>query len=93
MRFHSFSTRARLDKANGTHANQVMLTRSSGHGFTLAGMLSDMDQWLTGIKGDSGTDAQFEDLQSIFRTGVCDWSVPWAGQQGIAGTWESFDPK
>ncbi|MFJ1551317.1 DUF6351 family protein [Streptomyces sp. NPDC088246] len=175
MRFHSFSTRARLDKANGTHANQVMLTRSSGHGFTLAGMLSDMDQWLTGIKGDSGNDApiekivrhqpqgltdacwtrgigakkiaepqvegidntecntlypvwtsprmvagadvandivkcrkrpvvrsdyrvpvndgQFEDLKAIFRSGVCDWSQPGAGQQGLAGTWLSFDPK
>lgn len=55
MRFHSFSTRARLDKANGTHANQVMLTRSSGHGFTLAGMVSDMDQWLTGIKETPAT--------------------------------------
>ncbi|MFE6664926.1 DUF6351 family protein [Streptomyces sp. NPDC057697] len=173
MRFHSFSTRARLDKANGTHANQVMLTRSDGHGFTLAGMLSDMDHWLTGIKGDSSDDApiekivrhqpqgltdacwtrgtgakkiaepqvegidntqcntlypvwtsprmvagadvandiikcrkrpvtrsdyqvpvsdgQFEDLKAIFRDGVCDWSIPGAGQQGLAGTWLSFD--
>ncbi|MCX4850494.1 DUF6351 family protein [Streptomyces sp. NBC_00893] len=173
MRFHSFSTRARLDKANGTHANQVMLTRSSGHGFTLAGMLSDMDRWLTGIKADSGNDAPIEkivrnkpqgltdacwtrgigakkieepqvegidntecntlypvwtsprmvagadvandvvkcrkrpvvgsdyrvpvtegelkDLQAIFRDGVCDWSIPGAGQQGLAGTWLSFD--
>lgn len=175
MRFHSFSTRARLDKANGTHANQVMLTRSNGHGFTLAGMLSDMDQWLTGIKGDSSndapiekivrhqpqgltdacwtrgvgakkiaepqvegidntecntlypvwtsprmvagadvandiikcrkrpvvrsdylvpvTDGQFTDLKAIFRDGVCDWSQPGAGQQGLAGTWLSFDRK
>ncbi|MGW4229975.1 DUF6351 family protein [Streptomyces sp. NPDC004980] len=172
MRFHSFSTRARLDKANGTHANQVMLTRSSGHGFTLAGMVSDMDQWLTGIKADSGddapiekivrhrpqgltdacwtrgigakkisepqvegidntecntlypvwtsprmvagadvandivkcrkrpltrtdyrvpvTDGQFEDLKAVFGSGVCDWSQPGAGQQGLAGTWLSF---
>lgn len=175
MRFHSFSTRARLDKANGTHANQVMLTRANGHGFTLAGMLSDMDQWLTGIKGDSGadapiekivrhqpqgltdacwtrgigakkitepqvegidntecntlypvwtsprmvagadvandivkcrkrpvirsdyrgpvTDGQFNDLKAIFRDGVCDWSKPGVGQQGLAGTWLSFDRK
>lgn len=173
MRFQSFSTRARLDKANGTHANQVMLTRSSGHGFTLAGMLADMDQWLTGIKGDAADDApidkivrhqpqgltdacwtrgigakkiaepqvegidntdcntlypvwtsprmvagadvandivkcrkrpvvrsdyevpvsdgQFEELKAVFRTGVCDWSQPGAGQQGLAGTWLSFD--
>ncbi|ROQ59144.1 hypothetical protein EDD93_6527 [Streptomyces sp. 840.1] len=175
MRFQSFSTRARLDKANGTHANQVMLTRSNGHGFTLAGMLSDMDHWLTGIEADSGndapiekivrhrpqgltdacwtrgvgakkiaepqiegidntecntlypvwtsprmvagadvandivkcrkrpvvrsdylvpvTDSQFTELKAIFRDGVCDWSQPGAGQQGLAGTWLSFDPK
>ncbi|WNI30838.1 DUF6351 family protein [Streptomyces sp. ITFR-6] len=173
MRFQSFSTRARLDKANGTHANQVMLTRADGHGFTLAGMVADMDHWLTGIKGDSGddapiekivrhrpegladacwtrgtgakkitepqvegigttecntlypvwtsprmvagadvandivkcrkrpvdrsdyqvpvTDAQLDDLKAVFRDGVCDWSTPGAGQQGLAGTWLSFD--
>ncbi|MEE1738301.1 DUF6351 family protein [Streptomyces sp. BE147] len=173
MRFHSFSTRARLDKANGTHANQVMLTRSSGHGFTLAGMVADMDQWLTAIKGDPGTDApiekiarnrpqgltdacwtrgigakkisepqvegigntecntlypvwtsprmvagadvandivkcrkrpvvrtdyqvpvtdaQLKELTGIFPYGVCDWSVPGAGQQAPMGTWLSFD--
>ncbi|MFI8436986.1 DUF6351 family protein [Streptomyces sp. NPDC079020] len=173
MRFHSFSTRARLDKANGTHANQVMLTRSSGHGFTLAGMVADMDKWLTGIKGDPGadapiekivrnrpqglndacwtrgigatkisepqvegigntecntlypvwtsprmvagadvandivkcrkrpvvstdyqvpvTDAQLKELTGIFPYGVCDWSVPGAGQQAPMGTWLSFD--
>ncbi|MFD4945654.1 DUF6351 family protein [Streptomyces sp. NPDC058409] len=72
MRFHSFSTRARLDKANGTHANQVMLTRSNGHGFTLAGMVSDMDQWLTGIKGDSGNDAPIEKIVRNRPQGLTD---------------------
>ncbi|RII17673.1 hypothetical protein DSC45_12295 [Streptomyces sp. YIM 130001] len=171
MRFHSFSTRARLDKANGTHANQVMITHD-GRGFTTAGMLADMDAWLTGIKGDSGdgapidkivrnkpadltdacwtrgddpkkitepqvegidntecntiypvwtsprmvagadvandivvcrkrpvdrsdyqvpvTDSQFAALKKIFRGGVCDWSKRGVGQQGLAGTWQSF---
>ncbi|MFH9684831.1 DUF6351 family protein [Streptomyces sp. NPDC017413] len=142
--------------------------------FTLAGMLSDMDRWLTGIKGDPGgdapiekivrhrpqgltdacwtrgigakkieepqveginntecntlypvwtsprmvagadvandivkcrkrpvirgdyqvqvTDRQFAELQATFPTGVCDWSQPGAGQQGLAGTWLDFDP-
>ncbi|HEY9327493.1 MAG TPA: DUF6351 family protein [Streptomyces sp.] len=174
MRFHSFTTRARLDKANGTHANQVMLTRADGHGFTLAGMVADMDRWLTAIKADAGdgapidkiarnrpsgltdacwtrgigaqkieepqvegigntacntlypvwtsprmvagadvandivkcrkrpvtpedydvplTDGQLGALKVIFPYGVCDWSVPGAGQQGLAGTWLSFGP-
>ena len=57
MRFHSFSTRARLDKANGTHANQVMLVdERDGRGFTLAGLVADMDRWLTGIKGDDSAE-------------------------------------
>ncbi|WP_233521869.1 DUF6351 family protein [Streptomyces triticagri] len=171
MRFHSFSTRARLDKANGTHANQVMITRD-GKGFTTAGMIADMDSWLTGIKGDPGkgapidkivrnkpaglddacwtreeepkkitepqvagigttecntlypvwtsprmvagadvandivvcqkrpvrrsdyevpvTGSQFTSLKKIFRGGVCDWSRRGVGQQGLAGTWQSF---
>ncbi|MGW2183696.1 DUF6351 family protein [Streptomyces sp. NPDC001732] len=72
MRFHSFSTRARLDKANGTHANQIMLTRSSGHGFTLAGMLSDMDQWLSGIKADSGDETPIEKIVRNKPQGLTD---------------------
>lgn len=39
------------------------------------------------------TDGQFKDLKAIFRDGVCDWSKPGAGQQGLAGTWLSFDRK
>ncbi|GAA2067077.1 DUF6351 family protein [Streptomyces albiaxialis] len=62
MRFHSFSTRARLDKANGTHANQVMLVRERGRGFSLARLVTGMDRWLTGIKGDESGDPPIEKI-------------------------------
>jgi hypothetical protein len=29
-------------------------------------------------------------LRAIFPAGVCDWSAPGIGQQGLAGTWQSF---
>ncbi|HEV7933465.1 MAG TPA: DUF6351 family protein, partial [Actinomadura sp.] len=28
-------------------------------------------------------------LRTIFPGGVCDWSAPGIGQQGLAGTWQS----
>lgn len=65
-------TRARLDKANGTHANQVMLTRSSGHGFTLAGMVSGMDRWLTAIKGDAGAGEPIDKIVRNRPAGLTD---------------------
>ena len=33
---------------------------------------------------------QWARLQSVFPTGVCDWSKPGVEQQGLAGTWQLF---
>lgn len=58
MRFHSFATRERLQKANGTYANQVMLVEDNRYGgFSLSSpvlmeALTRMDQWLTAIAAD-----------------------------------------
>ncbi|MBC6468560.1 hypothetical protein HKK74_24130 [Actinomadura alba] len=58
MRFHSFATRERLEKANGTYANQVMLVEDDRHGGfsltspVLAHALTQMDQWLTALAAD-----------------------------------------
>ncbi|MEU8355479.1 DUF6351 family protein [Nonomuraea sp. NPDC048882] len=58
MRFHSFATRERLLKANGTYANQVMLVEDNRYGgFSLSSpvlmeALTRMDQWLTAIAAD-----------------------------------------
>ncbi|TCP02128.1 DUF6351 family protein [Rubrivivax gelatinosus] len=35
--------------------------------------------------------AQWQRLRGIFRGGVCDWTQPGVQQQGLAGTWLSFD--
>ena len=37
------------------------------------------------------TPAQWARLQTIFPTGVCDWSKPGYEQQDLEGTWLSFD--
>ncbi|NBE95923.1 hypothetical protein FE391_12285 [Nonomuraea sp. KC401] len=58
MRFHSFSTRERLRKANGTHANQVMIVEDNRYGGfslnspVLLDALTQMDRWLTAIGAD-----------------------------------------
>ncbi|MEU6721616.1 DUF6351 family protein [Nonomuraea sp. NPDC046802] len=181
MRFQSFATRERLQKANGTYANQVMLAENNRYGgFSLASpvladALTQMDRWLTAITTDGRpggaldkvvrnkprelTDAcwtrdaeprkivepqvaangtttcdtlypvwtsprlvagasmandivkcrlrsidpaaygtpltadQLSRLRKVFRGGVCDWSAPGIGQQGLAGTWQSFSSK
>ncbi|MFG3254909.1 DUF6351 family protein [Streptomyces sp. NPDC048172] len=72
LRFHSFSTRARLDKANGTHANQVMLVRKDGRGFSLADLVADMDRWLTGIKGDDSADTPIRKIVRHKPEGLTD---------------------
>ena len=65
-RFHSFSLRQRLLKANGTFDNQVMLVEDGRAGTTglfgdaspvLSHALTQMDQWLTGIAGDPSSDS------------------------------------
>jgi hypothetical protein len=37
------------------------------------------------------TPAQWSQLQSTFPAGVCDWTKPGVEQQGLIGTWISFD--
>jgi len=56
MRFHSFSTRERLLKANGRADNQVMLVEDFRHGFfstssaVLRDALDQMDRWLVALQ-------------------------------------------
>src|SRR5262249_27816062 len=59
--FHTYAARARLDQANGTHANQVIWTWQGGPGLfqnitpapdvSLAAFLL-MDRWLASIEAD-----------------------------------------
>jgi hypothetical protein len=69
LRFHSFSTRARLEKANGHSDNMVMLLQDKRYGdFDLASpvltqALAQMDQWLTTVSRDSSNDAPIAKLR------------------------------
>jgi hypothetical protein len=58
VRYHSFSMRERLDKANGHHANHVMVVEDNRFGLysnaspLLQRMILTMDRWITAIKAD-----------------------------------------
>ena len=58
LRYHSFSMRERLIKANGNADNQVMLVEDFRYGYyssdspLLMGALADMDKWLTNVAAD-----------------------------------------
>ncbi len=63
-RYHSFSMRERLQKANGRADNHVMLVEDDRHGLyssaspVLAGALRQMDQWLENLAADTSSDPQ-----------------------------------
>jgi hypothetical protein len=58
VRYHSFSLRERLDKANGRHDNQVMVIEDNRYGLysndspLLQRMILTMDRWITAIRND-----------------------------------------
>ena len=59
VRYHSFSLRKRLDKANGRHDNQVMVVNDNRFGLystanpLLREAILKMDRWITAIKADT----------------------------------------
>ena len=69
LRFHSFSTRARLEKANGHSDNMIMLVQDKRYGDfdtaspVLLQALAQMDQWLTNLSKDSSGDAPIAKLR------------------------------
>jgi hypothetical protein len=68
LRYQSFSTRERLQKANGYTDNQVMLTDDRRWGDSmkapvLRNALSQMDQWLTKIADDTSSDSKLVKLR------------------------------
>ena len=68
LRYHSFSTRERLQKANGYTDNQVMLTDDRRWGDSLKAPvlrngLAQMDQWLTKIAEDTSKDSKLTKLR------------------------------
>jgi hypothetical protein len=177
QRYHSFSMRERLVKANGSAANHVMVVEDFRYGYyssaspLLMKALNDMDKWITAIQADANSGSAFEKvvrnkpstlvegcntrdaqptfiaetqqmesgkcaaiypspgapryeagasiaadiikctlkpiaatdykvtftaeqnakLTKVFPTGVCNWAVAGVEQQGLRGTWLSFN--
>lgn len=66
QRYHSFSMRERLVKANGSAANHVMVVEDFRYGYyssaspLLMKSLNEMDKWITAIQSDSGTGSAFD---------------------------------
>ena len=69
LRFQSFTTHARLQKANGYADNRVMLLQDRRYGDfdttspVLAGALAQMDQWLTKLAQDTSNDSPIAKLR------------------------------
>lgn len=68
VRYHTFSMRARLDKANGTSANQVSLLEDARYGLfsTASPMLrhavESLDAWLTELAADDSSRPRIEKI-------------------------------
>jgi hypothetical protein len=66
VRYHSFSMRERLEKANGRTDNHVMVIEDNRFGLysnsspLLQRMILTMDQWITAIKADKGRGKQID---------------------------------
>ena len=66
QRYHSFSMRERLVKANGSAANHVMVVEDFRYGYyastspLLIKALNEMDKWITAIQADANAGSAFE---------------------------------
>lgn len=94
-RFHSFSMRARLEKVNGSSANQVMLVESGLPG--TRGLFSDespvsshalaqMDRWLSNLKASDGARPGLDAIAKAKPTDLVDACFSDGGAVKIAET-------
>jgi hypothetical protein len=82
LRYQSFATRARLQKANGYVDNQIMLTedlRAGGYSTrstVLREALAQMDRWLTRLTDDTSSDPKIVKLRRAKPADLVDacWS-------------------
>ena len=84
LRYYSFAIRARMQKANGYHDNQIMLTedRSGGRELfstgspVLRSAIASMDLWLSHLSTDMSGDAQIVKLRRAKPVDLVDacWS-------------------
>ena len=71
LKFHSYSLRERLRKANGTTANEVILVSSPGSSYPVVAeyATAKMDEWLTNLAKDTSNDPA---MQKIARAKPAD---------------------
>ena len=76
VRYHTFSMRARLEKANGTAANQVSLLEDAKYGlFSTASPLlqhavDSMDRWLTQLTADGSSRPRIDKIVAARPSGL-----------------------
>ena len=68
VRYHSFSMRERLRRANGRADNHIMLVEDARHGLyssqspVLQGALAQMDEWLANLTADESAERGIDDV-------------------------------
>ena len=94
-RFHSFSIRARLEKANGSAPNQVMLVESglpgtrglfSDESPVLIHALTQMDEWLSNLNAGNGARPMLAAIAKAKPTDLTDACFTDGGTEKIAET-------
>lgn len=63
LKFHSFSLRERLQRANGSTANEVMLTYGIGNNTVAEYALAKMDEWVTKLHADPSHSKPIEKIE------------------------------
>jgi hypothetical protein len=63
LKFHSFSLRERLRRANGSIANEVMLTSAIGNAGVSEYALAKMDEWVTKLQADPSSGKPMEKIE------------------------------
>jgi hypothetical protein len=85
VRYHTFSMRARLEKANGTSANQVSLLEDARYGLfstdspLLQHAIDSMDRWLTVLEADATSRPRIDKIVAARPPGLVE------GCRGPAG--------
>jgi hypothetical protein len=73
LKFHSFSLRERLRRANGSTANEVMLTSTIGNASVSEYALARMDDWVTKLQADpTPVDTPAKAIEKIARSKPAD---------------------
>ncbi len=83
LKFHSFSLRERLQRANGSTANEVMLSYAAGNTKIAEYALAKMDEWVTKLHADpTAASTPAKTIEKIDRAKPADLVDSCYGAQG-----------